>query len=111
MKRGYERGSVRDILGGLPRRRFRSVLIALPLHIVLEAIASPARVENRGDFVFGVAFDLDWWRWWLSAIGDCIGVVDFEERDVEDGVYESHSARQSQSVRVAGNLAFDGEWT
>jgi hypothetical protein len=79
-----------DIYGWLPV----CLWVTFPNDAVLELALKQSRVHNPFDFIFQLAFNLNWWGWRCSASRDRIAMVGFQQGYMEDRMGPHHIAWQ-----------------
>ena len=75
----------------------------MPLDSVLELPSENPRIDNGFDFILELAFDFD--RRWRrdSATRNGVGLIPFQQRDVEHRVDLRHGRRQLELERATVN--------
>jgi hypothetical protein len=85
-----------------------TLVIALPLDQVLQAVVLHSAVQNSFDLILFLTVDESWgWGWCRSSARDGIRMHDGQLDHGEDGVKAAEVGRQSEAVCTMADTGFD----
>ena len=95
---------VNEIFDGLPGAMIRRFFISNPFHQIFDFVANFPTVENSGNFIFFLAFNLNRGRRRLSAVRNGIFLKWFEKVNTKHGMKSFHGIRKSETIGMRRNL-------